>query len=159
MNYLQGGGILNILMKNKILRMKLILLFFCITHLSANVNAQRMEIDKIKIRIVSIDPNSKRVFISYDYLFPSEAPETDSPILKNLKIVKDTLETYVHCLFELKSISFFRSSAYAKYGPPVDLKESIEWGKQYLAEYDIHKNEYTSFPCIKKKSKTFTPPI
>ena len=71
--------------------------------------------------------------------------------------IKDTLQKYVHCLFELKNVSIFRSSGYAKYGPPVDLSENIEWGKQYLGEYDICKNEYTSFPVLKKKSKTFTP--
>ena len=90
--------------------MKLIILVFSAIFIALNVNAQRIEIDKIKIRIVSIDPNSKRIFISYDYMFPSEAPESDSPIVKNLKEVKDTLQQYIHCMFDLQHISIFRSS-------------------------------------------------
>lgn len=137
--------------------MKLILLLFCSFILSKIMNAQRIEIDKIKIKIVSIDPNSKRLFVSYDYLFSSEAPETDSPIIKNLILIRDTLQKYLSCLFQVKYISFFRSSVYAKYGPPENLKENIQWGKEYLGEYDVLKNEYTSFPVLKKKSKTIIP--
>lgn len=137
--------------------MKLILLLFCSFILSKIMNAQRIEIDKIKIKIVSIDPNSKRLFVSYDYLFSSEAPETDSPIIKNLILIRDTLQKYLSCLFQVKYISFFRSSVYAKYGPPENLKENIQWGKEYLGEFDVLKNEYTSFPVLKKKSKTIIP--
>lgn len=137
--------------------MKLILLLFCSFILSKIMNAQRIEIDKIKIKIVSIDPNSKRLFVSYDYLFSSEAPETDSPIIKNLILIRDTLQKYLSCLFQVKYISFFRSSVYAKYGPPENLKENIQWGKEYLGEYDVLKNEYKSFPVLKKKSKTIIP--
>ncbi len=132
---------------------------FCPILFFMKVNAQRFEINDVKIRIASIDPNSKRVFVSYDYLFPSEAPETDSLILKNLKIIKESLQKYVQCLFELKSVSIFRSSPYAKYGPPDDLEEKIEWSKQYLGEFDVCKNEYTSFPVLKNKSKKFTPAL
>jgi hypothetical protein len=137
--------------------MKILLLFFFSFILSKHINAQRIEIDKFKIRIVSIDPNSKRLFVSYDYLFPSEAPETDSQIIKNLILIRDTMQKYLSCLFQVKYISFFRSSVYAKYGPPENLEENIQWGKDYLGEYDVLKNEYTSFPGLKTKSKTITP--
>lgn len=155
METLREDGIFNTSIVNKSI-MKLVMLF-CLNILIIKVNAQRMEFNKIKISVVSIDPNAKRIFICYDYLFPNEVPDTDSSILKNLQEIKDSLKRYVDCLFELKNISIFRSSAYAKYGPPVDLKENIEWSKQYLGEYNLIKNEYTTFPALKKKSINFVP--
>ncbi|MBL7739067.1 MAG: hypothetical protein JNK14_07600 [Chitinophagaceae bacterium] len=150
MKNLLGDGILTSLI-NKYMRLIVISLFLALSFTSAD--AQRIEIGGTKFRVVSLDPNSRRIFVCYDYLFPSEAPHSDSTIQMNLRLIKDTLQSYVRCLFELESISFFKSSAYSRYGPPVDLDENKEWGKQYLAEYNIAKGEYIRFPALKKRKK------
>ena len=96
--------------------MKFVIILFLLLLATLSSNAQRFEINKTKLRVVSIDPNTNRVFVCYDYLFSSETPKNDSSILQNLKVISDTLKKYVQCLFELQSISFFKSFSYAYYG-------------------------------------------
>jgi hypothetical protein len=125
--------------------------FILITTISTQVSAQRFSIDKIKFRIVSLDPIAKRAFVAYDYMFPSEAPTKDSFLIKNMKYIKDSVINYVKCIFNIENISFFKSAAYAKYAP-IDKKENIEWGKEYIGELNIVTNEYTRFPVLKRKT-------
>ena len=120
--------------------------------LSIRSGAQQITIKTTTYKIVSIDPNSKRLFISYFSKF-NNAPVSDSAIIKDIIPLRDTLKRYVECLFKLENISFFANSQYAKY-VPIDRRENLEWSRQYLGELDLIREEYYTFPALKKKSQT-----
>jgi len=119
--------------------------------ISSELKSQRYEINSVRLKIHSIDPIAKRVFVTYDYLFESEIPKnSDSVVCKSMSVIIDSLNNYLKCLFKLEKISLFKIAEHARYRLEINKSDYKVWAKNYVLEYNILTKELLYYPALQR---------